>query len=615
MPLEPQDIAVYHSGATQAGNAQRDASASLGGWKSTSLVQSIAFELANAISGVVILFASGTNGIGQGQLIASASTLTWQAPGDTPGVAVTINDGETKNLQSNDTTKFIQVTRTSSEDLTGRCIVTLSKVYHNAICLDPCVISDAPDYRMLVVSNDSGTDANGVKVWVGNTGDIEIALDFPDATGMYQDISDRDEITAPAGLSFSAPTTEGAALTFNLLAGEIKGLWLKRTPPGAGISTGREIKIYIKSPAGDTMEYFGLYALGDPAFEMYKIYKSENGGPLGLAETFTALPHDYSDPLDFNTVYEFRVTKQNKYGLESQNLETFRIETDGTGLEVRPVPSAPVDVAIEALPGGAMRLSAFYYNSADKTDQADQWLIYLKTGADPDPGVDVPTVVAMVKTGGIVPLDWTSSAYATGADVRALVRVRRSADTKDSNNTNIVSETALSSIDAPTASCDGVSFYTEPDLVKAWQHDANNYIEVDLERNVLRFIVDGNIALGVGRNRVVQLKGKLIEQTLVANEVMAQEFEYSAGLIKIGVGDGTLYKQAELDASGNLTVNHLLESNTYPDSNYAGLSYYDNDSDTLKFSADLIDTLFAINKTGGPVFQGTLECTRLRENG
>lgn len=89
------------------------------------------------------------------------------------------------------------------------------------------------EYRCIYVKNNHGslTLQNAV-VWIqtqtpsGDT-DIEIALAGEGVNGTAETVA--DESTAPVGETFSAPATEGAALSIgNIPPGQHQAIWVKR---------------------------------------------------------------------------------------------------------------------------------------------------------------------------------------------------------------------------------------------------------------------------------------------------------------------------------------------------------------------------------------------------
>lgn len=93
------------------------------------------------------------------------------------------------------------------------------------------------EYRCVYLRNTGGVDAQSTVVWLSaNTADadttIDIGLGTSAVNGTEQTVA--NENTAPSGVTFSAPTTEGAGLSIGTLATtEHKALWLRRTVTAA----------------------------------------------------------------------------------------------------------------------------------------------------------------------------------------------------------------------------------------------------------------------------------------------------------------------------------------------------------------------------------------------
>lgn len=96
------------------------------------------------------------------------------------------------------------------------------------------------EYRCIFIHNNHGSlTYENVVVWIsaetagGCT--VSIGVDPTATSGISsasaQAVQVTDEVTAPAGVTFSAPTTEGTALALgSLLPGECKAIWIKRIP-------------------------------------------------------------------------------------------------------------------------------------------------------------------------------------------------------------------------------------------------------------------------------------------------------------------------------------------------------------------------------------------------
>lgn len=98
------------------------------------------------------------------------------------------------------------------------------------------------EYRCIFVQNDHATDAiNGCKIWISaNTPSasttIAIGLDPAGKNAAADTISPSTE--APAGVTFSTPTTEGAALDLgDLDAQDVYPVWIRRTVDASAAAT------------------------------------------------------------------------------------------------------------------------------------------------------------------------------------------------------------------------------------------------------------------------------------------------------------------------------------------------------------------------------------------
>jgi len=618
------DLPIYLSGATADGVARRDASTSLGAYRSANYAHSLAHSPSSPIVGVEILFVAGKCGEGVGVLeAATTGSLTWTAPDDDAGGAVAIANGETKVLPSSSAGKFIIVRRVKAIDLTGECPVILSGLYHNAVAMDPALAGGAAEYRLLVIKNEGVGTATGIKLWVdaASTG-LAVGVGVHDANGGYPDLSIGGETVAPPGVSFTSPTSEGTALSFNLSQADHKGMWIRRTPPGSWSVAEIFQKIHLKSPGGEYLEVFGTCFCGDSSKALYELYRGVGASPTFDApwETFAAPPHTTAALAPSNT-YHFVLRRRNAWDYVSQNINEWIITLDADGNELNPAPTAPTDIELVARPGGTVRVYA-YYNAAEDgaTLAADTWLIYLKIGADPVPGVDEPTEVEMTAQGVLTRLDHETAAYEEDSDVRALVRVRRAADSKDSTNTTIYTTTALAGMAAPTPGSEGAVWYTEENWEKVWEYDASNYAEWDATRELMRFVLGGVVVMGMGRARTLYLKGEFREVPYEANDTQDDWIAYDSGDLLFSVAvNGTKYRVAKLEADGDLIAAGGREIPGYPADEGATFSAtpwaWDSDEESLSFTLDGITTAFSVVKTlAGGIYNARIQARRFREN-
>ncbi len=134
----------YLTGASSPGGTQAVPALSLGGYRASTQEMPLGIKIADAIPGIIIEYAAGMNDEGAGTLEASTDdSLTWTPPGGSPGVAVTIAEGETKVISGADSDKWIRLRRTSSTALAGTATVTLSEKFNNVVGFDNVGSDDA----------------------------------------------------------------------------------------------------------------------------------------------------------------------------------------------------------------------------------------------------------------------------------------------------------------------------------------------------------------------------------------------------------------------------------------------------------------------------------------
>jgi hypothetical protein len=215
----------------------------------------------------------------------------------------------------------------------------------------------------------------------------------------------------------------------------------------------------------------GRHRSANDALALYELYKGQDADPDMTSpwETFATLPHTTAAlalPPAGNRTYKFVLRLRDAWNLDSQNpysdddadIASWAVTINSAGAVVATPPSAPSDILLEQSAAGAVHLTAAYNYTADGSDAADAWLIYLRSnGTDPDPALDTPTEVAMVKRDAQAHLDWTSGVYADGADVRVILRTRRNG-TPDVDSTNVDVQQVFADTDGPSAPAGGI-FY------------------------------------------------------------------------------------------------------------------------------------------------------------
>ncbi len=204
----------------------------------------------------------------------------------------------------------------------------------------------------------------------------------------------------------------------------------------------------------------GLYRISDATVEGFELYRGVDAYPNLSAspwETYTSEPHT-TGSLAANHTYHFVRRYRNRWNLLSQNIDETVIKINGSGNEVGVPPSDCTDETATPAAAGTVLITARYAYVSDGDLQADEFLIYVTfNGVDPDPSMDTPVEVTMLKSDGIAKLTYTTAAQSEGTTVKAIIRVRRSAaPISDSSNATIVS--AIATLLGPSAVTPASSF-------------------------------------------------------------------------------------------------------------------------------------------------------------
>lgn len=268
----------------------------------------------------------------------------------------------------------------------------------------------------------------------------------PLAEGSVQTIA--SESTAPTGLTWSTARTAASGLAVGTLTAKQQvALWIHRElPAGAAATPWASLEIlveYVVDGVTYTERLAGLYRVADDDLERYELHAGVDAPPdLAAAplETFASLPHTTTATFAAGHTHHLVVNRRNKYGLVSQNVQASTFTLDGGGVEIADPPSAPENIVWEASAGGTFRLRATY-NAAVDASPADRFAIFARyNGTDPDPLLDVPTLVSFVDAQGVGVLDWTSPAQLAGTTGKVIVRMRRTTgpgSPQDSTNVDV----------------------------------------------------------------------------------------------------------------------------------------------------------------------------------
>lgn len=253
MALAINELQVIHSG----GAANEDPAADLGGAISTAANKRVQSQTSTApanITGVTINDAYG-NPEGVGQLFYTNATneLGWKPNGASTFYGAVISGSGEYLIGSSAGYLVVDVVSGSLPGSDQTDNITIANNQHNVFpqVSEADSLLGIVEYRCLYILNTNGTDtATDVKLWIPtNTpgGDIiEIGLGSSGLNGTEQTIADGE--TAPTGVTFSSPSSLGAALSLgNIPAGQHYAFWQRRTVPqetrGTVISNGAVLAI------------------------------------------------------------------------------------------------------------------------------------------------------------------------------------------------------------------------------------------------------------------------------------------------------------------------------------------------------------------------------------
>ncbi len=233
-----KDVDWYLSG----GAANTDPNASLGGEISTTHWR---MQLATGVTiGGVTVDDAAENTVGSGTLAyaVSGQTLTWTPPGGAAGAAVPVGTNGTYVIRGSGVTAgYLRVTVVAASLPAGNVSQTVTVANRDNGILDDVTKAEAlagdTNYRCVYLH---ATDtATNVSVWISQDSlgadTISIGADpagVGDGTSTGVATTIVNEATAPAGVVFSQPLIEGAAINLgDFPAGEGCALWIKRNVP------------------------------------------------------------------------------------------------------------------------------------------------------------------------------------------------------------------------------------------------------------------------------------------------------------------------------------------------------------------------------------------------
>lgn len=430
-------LRAYLTGAAVAASQQSDPALSLGLYRSCVRANALTPTRYTPISGIRIDFVSGACGTGNGVLtVPTVDSISWCAPGDSAGAAVTISDGETLVLLSDDEDKYIIVTRITDADLGGTETVTLLDTFNNVIGGTNFTGDEAAageeKYRAAML--EFVLAATDCWVWLdaANAADLKFAIETPVA-GALTDETGNGEETQPPGLTWRTVSTEGTAYHLGAQdALDLQGLWVERSVGVAEACSPHVLGVVHVgwTVAGTTYytQFRGLNRIANNDTAGYEAWIGTDSSPdlTGAADvTSTTKPFSLG-AMAADHDYYIVIGYRNQWGLIAyDDEEIIRVGPGGT--EDPTPPSGPGIVQLDQEQAGIVRVNAIYYSMLDAaTDsEATDWAVYVTAdGTDPDPDVDSPTIVAMTRSRNGCILDWDTSEYLEDTPVKVLVRTR-----------------------------------------------------------------------------------------------------------------------------------------------------------------------------------------------
>jgi hypothetical protein len=170
----------YLTGANSDGEFQPTGSLSLGGYRSLVEVASLGIVVENALRGVAVLYASGSNPQGPGRIISQDSSLAWQPYGaSAPGPFVQYPPTETVLvLESGNAAQFLRV-RGTSPIQSGGMGVTLYYLPNNLYGFDNVPSQDAlagvTHYRAGILRNESTNTITSFRRCISKLGTPQVS--------------------------------------------------------------------------------------------------------------------------------------------------------------------------------------------------------------------------------------------------------------------------------------------------------------------------------------------------------------------------------------------------------------------------------------------------------
>jgi hypothetical protein len=179
----PDALRFFHTGASNHGDAQTDPDASIGTHlSSTEAAALTATDTTPSLGSCPITIdrVAGRNGTGNGTLTATGvDTVTWTPPGGSAGPAVTILNGETRQIPGNDADKYLVMTRDAATSMTSSTVVAVIYNKPNVFGFDDISVAEQAagddEYRCVGIENLGSADVKNIKVRVAQLGTQQVS--------------------------------------------------------------------------------------------------------------------------------------------------------------------------------------------------------------------------------------------------------------------------------------------------------------------------------------------------------------------------------------------------------------------------------------------------------
>lgn len=301
---------------------------------------------------------------------------------------------------------------------------------------------------------------------------LAYSIPFGQPTGTFQSPADEGTDPIPGygimpygtgpygdGVSvFGTPTSESDAAVVTIAFGtsEQYALWMKyQVVAGATAEPSVKAKIEMVMDATFDIEADGRNRIQDSDLVQYLLFRGVGSEPDPDSdspfETFASLPHTTA-ALAISTIYFFVLRQQNDYGVVSKNINSWRLELDGSGDQVAIPPSAPELVQVVPAAAGTTLVDFDYRRSLDSvTARADTFAVWFTTdGSTPDTSMAADATELMTFKDNVARLRYTVVAQLDGVTVKVTVRTRNSG-TPDIDSTNTDVQTSIADTDGPAA--------------------------------------------------------------------------------------------------------------------------------------------------------------------